>query len=78
MRSYTNLNDSLSKISSKTLCVLIAFNRAFNMDLKLMNDCMNELASRRISGEIFNFEDEIDKEFKEFKSGENIQDGLFD
>ncbi|MCZ2224461.1 MAG: hypothetical protein LC122_12630 [Chitinophagales bacterium] len=36
------------------------------MDKIFLEGCMNELSSRRLNGEIFNFEDEIQNKLKEF------------
>lgn len=72
------LNDSISKISSKTLCVIIALHQTFNMNKEILQKCMEELVSRRISGEVFNYEEAIDEHLKEFKSGELLTNELFD
>lgn len=60
------IGESIKKISSKTICSIIALYTKYNMDKNFLEDCMNELSSRRLNGEIFNFEDEIQNKLKEF------------
>ncbi len=78
MRRFTTLNNSISKISSKTLCVIIALHQTFNMNKEILQKCMEELVSRRIAGEVFKYEEVIDEHLKEFKSGELLTNELFD
>ena len=70
--------NNIDKISSSTLCVLVALNQVFNMNKDLLTTAMNELSLRSAMGEIFNFEDEIEKKCIEFRSTEADQSAIFD
>lgn len=47
------------------ICQIIVCNRYFSFNKDLTVLCMEELASRRAAGDTFNYEDYIEKSFKE-------------
>lgn len=55
----------LHEFSQEKLCEIIVCNRYFGTHQNLAIACMEELAKRRINGEVFDFEAYIDKSFQE-------------
>lgn len=47
------------------ICQIIVCNRYFSFNKELTVFCMEELAARRTAGDTFNYEDYIEKSFKE-------------
>jgi len=67
---HTSLNIDLIRVnvpqySSKKICEMIVCNRYFEMNKEISVICMEELGKRRANGDDFNFEDYIEKSYKE-------------
>ncbi len=56
---------NLPKYSSQKLCEMIVCDRYFGFEHKLSVICMEELASRRLAGDAFKYEDHIAEISKE-------------
>jgi hypothetical protein len=54
---------NISNLDSESLCARIACDRYFKSFKELSIICMEELAARRIAGDDYNFEDDIDNKF---------------
>jgi hypothetical protein len=59
------IKSNIFKYSSQKLCEMVVCDRYFGLEQKISVICMEELARRRIAGDIFDFEDVIDKSYKE-------------
>lgn len=55
---------NLPLYSSEKLCEMIVCDRYFGFGHQIAVMCMEELAARRIKGDIFDFETYIDQEYK--------------
>lgn len=55
------VRDNIPKFSSEKLCEMIVCDRYFGMDQQISIMCMQELATRRIQGDLFPFETYIDQ-----------------
>lgn len=55
-----NIKQNISNYSSEKLCEMIVCNRYFGCYKEIGIICMEELASRRISGDEYNFEEYIE------------------
>jgi hypothetical protein len=67
---HTSINMELIKknvpsYSNEKLCEMIVCDRYFSMGKEISIICMEELGKRRETGDTFNFEEYIDKSFKE-------------
>jgi len=58
----------IKTFSSKKLCTFIITNRIFNLNPTLARLAMEELALRRSSGDLFEFENYIETNLKQFPS----------
>ena len=56
----------IPQYSNEKLCEMIVCDRVFGFEHKISVMCMEELAKRRIAGDVFNFESYIDQVQKEF------------
>lgn len=56
---------NLPQYSSQKLCEMIVCDRYFGFEHKISTICMEELAKRRLAGDIFNYETHIDLVTKE-------------
>ena len=54
------IEKNIQNFSSQKLCDMIVCDRYFNIEKKISNFCMEELARRRINGDNFDFENYID------------------
>ena len=55
------VRENIPKFSSEKLCEMIVCDRYFGMDQQISIMCMQELATRRIRGDVFPFETYIDQ-----------------
>jgi hypothetical protein len=55
------VRENIPKFSSEKLCEMIVCDRYFGMDQQISIMCMQELATRRIQGDVFPFETYIDQ-----------------
>lgn len=62
---FDQIKANLPKYSNEKLCEMIVCDRYFGFGQRIDTMCMEELAKRRIDGDKFNFEDYIDKSYKE-------------
>jgi hypothetical protein len=60
-----SVKKNANKFSSQKLCEMIACVRYFGMNTDLSVICMEELASRRLAGDLFAFEEVINKCYNE-------------
>lgn len=59
------ISKNLHNYQSETLCDMIVCNRYFNINAELSLICMTELGERRTKGDLFVFEDYIEKSLNE-------------
>ncbi len=59
------VKENIPQYSSEKLCEMIICDRYFGFEQKIAILCMTELASRRINGDTFNFEEYIEEKYKE-------------
>ena len=60
------IKTNIPQYSNEKLCEMIACDRYFGFEQKISALCMEELAQRRINGDVFDFESYIDQVQKEF------------
>jgi len=63
--NITDIKDKIPTHSSKKLCEMIVVARYFGLHSDLDTYCMEELASRRLNGDSFDFESYIEESTKE-------------
>jgi hypothetical protein len=59
------IKSNLPQYSNQKLCEMIVCDRYFGFEQKISTICMEELASRRLAGDVFNFEAHIERVTKE-------------
>ncbi len=62
---FDKIKENLPSYSNEKLCEMIVCDRYFGFGKKIDTMCMEELAKRRIAGDIFNFEKYIEDAQKE-------------
>jgi hypothetical protein len=58
------IKTNIADYDTKKLCEMIVVDRYFGLEQKVSAICMEELASRRLAGEDFDFETYIDQSYK--------------
>jgi hypothetical protein len=61
---FDKIKLNIQEYSNEKLCEMIVCDRYFGFEEKIAPICMEELAKRRINGDIFDFETYIDQAYK--------------
>jgi hypothetical protein len=72
------VKENIPKQSNEKLCEMIVCDRYFGFGEKISPLCMEELAKRRIAGDIFDFETYIDQAYKSLPVMPNVVPNIRD